>query len=99
MAHYRLTPWAQAYWGTPDPSHFVLDEIVGALTVTLLPLFPLSPQTILIGFLLFRILDAIKLPGARDIDCNLHTAFGVLFDDVISALYSAAVLAILYALL
>jgi phosphatidylglycerophosphatase A len=46
----------------------------------------------LAGFVIFRILDAIKLPGARYIDRNIHTASGVLFDDVVSAAYSAAIL-------
>ena len=42
------------------------------------------------GFVVFRILDAIKLPVARYIDRNIHTAHGVLFDDVVSAAYTAA---------
>ena len=39
---------------------------------------------------MFRIFDAIKLPIARYIDRNVHTASGVLFDDVVSAAYTAA---------
>ena len=35
-------------------------------------------------------MDAIKLPLARYIDRNIHTASGVLFDDVVSAIYTAA---------
>jgi phosphatidylglycerophosphatase A len=85
-----------------------LDEVVGALCVPLfcLPLlsFPYPaeadlavcgfrfPWPPLAGFVIFRILDAIKLPGARYIDRNIHTASGVLFDDVASAAYSAAFL-------
>ena len=92
IVHYALTPWAQKRWNDPDPKHFVLDEIVGYLCV---PVFAL-PQTALwhplAGFVVFRILDAIKLPGARYIDRNIHTASGVLFDDVVSAAYSAAIL-------
>ena len=90
--HYWLTPWAQKHWNDPDPKHFVLDEIVGYLCV---PLFSL-PMTAwwqpLAGFCIFRILDAIKLPGARYIDRNIHTASGVLFDDVVSAAYTALIL-------
>ena len=41
---------------------------------------------------MFRILDAIKLPIARYIDRNIHTASGVLFDDVVSAAYTAALM-------
>lgn len=94
--HYWLTPWAQKYWNDFDPKHFVQDEIVGYLCV---PLFWALPEKTdyplwvyaLLGFVVFRILDAIKLPIARYIDRNIHSAHGVLFDDVVSAAYSAAV--------
>ena len=94
--HYWLTPWAQKRWNDFDPRHFVLDEVVGALCVPLFWYLPPNPplpvwQLAIAGFLLFRILDAIKLPGARYIDRNIHTASGVLFDDVVSAAYTAAI--------
>lgn len=94
--HYWLTPWAQAYWKDFDPRHFVLDEVVGYLCVPLFWVLPDRPAypvwaLALLGFVVFRILDAIKLPVARYIDRNVHTANGVLFDDVVSAAYSAGV--------
>ena len=46
---------------------------------------------LLASFVVFRILDAVKLPGARYIDRNIHNAHGVLFDDIVSAAYSAAI--------
>ena len=97
--HYWLTPWAQKRWGDPDPKHFVLDEVVGALCVPVFWWLPANPplpvwQLAVVGFLLFRILDAIKLPGARYIDRNIHTASGVLFDDVVSAAYTAAIVSL-----
>jgi len=92
--HYLLTPWAQKRWNDPDPKHFVLDEIVGYLCV---PVFCPLPMTelwhLLAAFVIFRVFDAIKLPGARYIDRNIHTASGVLFDDVVSAVWSALALA------
>ncbi len=93
--HYWLTPWAQKRWNDPDPRHFVLDEIVGYLCVPIFWVLPGHPpfpvwQLALAGFCVFRILDAIKLPIARYIDRNIHTASGVLFDDVVSAAYTAA---------
>ena len=93
--HYWLTPWAQAHWHDFDPKHFVLDEVVGYLCVPLFWALPARPEVpmwayALGGFVVFRILDAIKLPVARYIDRNIHTAHGVLFDDVVSAAYSAA---------
>ena len=93
--HYWLTPWAQAHWHDFDPKHFVLDEVVGYLCVPLFWALPARPEApmwayALGGFVVFRILDAIKLPVARYIDRNIHTAHGVLFDDVVSAAYTAA---------
>ena len=93
--HYWLTPWAQRRWNNPDPRHFVLDEVVGYLCVPLFWVLPDRPafpvwQLAIAGFAVFRILDAIKLPIARYIDRNIHTASGVLFDDVVSAAYTAA---------
>ena len=97
--HYWLTPWAQKRWNDPDPKHFVLDEVVGALCVPVFWLLPPEPplpvwQLAIAGFLIFRILDAIKLPVARYIDRNIHTASGVLFDDVVSAAYTAAIVSL-----
>lgn len=93
--HYWLTPWAQRYWNDFDPKHFVLDEVVGYLCVPVfwvIPENPAHPMWVyaLLGFVVFRILDAIKLPIARYIDRNIHSAHGVLFDDVVSAAYTAA---------
>ncbi len=94
--HYWLTPWAQARWRNPDPRNFVLDEIVGYLCVPLMWALPDGGGALptwawaLVGFVVFRALDAVKLPVARYIDRNVHTASGVLFDDVVSAAYSAA---------
>lgn len=90
--HYWLTPWAQQYWHDSDPGHFVLDEVVGYLCVPVLSIEAKSLGYILLGYVLVRVFDIIKLPGARYIDRNIHTATGVLFDDVVSAIYAAAAL-------
>ena len=89
--HYLLTPWAQKYWNDSDPKHFVLDEIVGYLCVPLFAVDFVYWWQLVASFVVFRIFDAIKLPGARYIDRNIHNAHGVLFDDVVSAAYSALV--------
>ena len=90
--HYILTPWAQRYWNDPDPKHFVLDEIVGYLCVPVFAVDFAYWWQLAAAFVVFRILDAIKLPGARYIDRNIHNAHGVLFDDVVSAAYSALII-------
>lgn len=95
--HYWLTPWAQKYWHDDDPKNFVLDEIVGYLCV---PVFSYASFVtwwhFILAFSVFRVLDAIKLPGARYVDRNIHNAHGVLFDDVISAAYTAFLVSLFF---
>jgi phosphatidylglycerophosphatase A len=44
---------------------------------------------VVFGFLLFRVLDIIKVPPARQIDRDWHGAWGILLDDVVSGLYAS----------
>ena len=87
--HFWLTPWAQKYWNNSDPGQFVLDEVAGYMLVPLL--VTTGPLWVIVsaGFLLFRIIDIIKVPPARQIDRNWHGAWGVLLDDIVSGLYAA----------
>lgn len=89
---YLLTPWAIKYWESEDPSQFVLDEVIGFLCVPVF--FPYHDflQTAIFGFILFRVLDMIKVPPANIVDKKIKGWFGIIFDDVISAGYAALVL-------
>ena len=91
-AHIALTPWSQARWHSLDPKNFVLDEVAGYLVVPIL--FHRGPlwKTAFCGFLLFRILDVIKVPPARQIDRDTHGAWGILLDDIVSGLYAVGCL-------
>ena len=80
------------YWNDEDPGHFVLDEIAGYLMVPLLFRGAHLWETTVVGFLLFRVLDIIKLPPARQIDRDLHGPWGIVLDDLISGAYAALVL-------
>ena len=86
--HFLLTPWAQKYWNDDDPGQFVLDEVAVYLVVPLVVRAEPLWIIVLAGFLLFRILDIIKIPPARQIDRNWHGAWGVLLDDIVSGLYA-----------
>jgi len=93
--NYYLTPWATKYWKSKDPSQFVLDEIIGFMCV---PLFYGTHDfagTALWGFILFRVLDMIKIFPANYVDKNVKGSTGIIFDDVISAGYAALCLFIL----
>ena len=94
LVHFLLNPWAERYWNDTDSGNFVLDEIVGYLVVPIILIAYTTPPwwyIPLAGFFTFRIFDIIKLPIARYIDRNWHNAWGVLLEDVVSAIYAAGV--------
>ena len=101
VTHFILTPWAQKYWNDPDPGHFVLDEVAGYLVVPMVLMCVPSFASVRVwviavaGFLVFRVFDIIKLPGARYIDRNWHGAWGVLLDDIVSGVYAAVVIMVI----
>jgi len=96
-ANHLLTPWAEDYWGTEDPSNFVLDEVAGYLFIPILFREGDLLNVVVWGFVLFRILDIFKLlPPARLIDEQLHGPWGVLLDDLVSAGYAAWIMSLIY---
>ncbi|MBF0210064.1 MAG: phosphatidylglycerophosphatase A [Desulfamplus sp.] len=95
LLNYYLTPWAIRYWRSKDPSQFVLDEIIGFLCVPIYYGADNFYRTALIGFVLFRILDMVKIFPANYVDKNVKGSTGIIFDDVISAGYAALILFIL----
>ncbi len=75
-------------WGK-DPRYVVIDEFVGFfVTVSLLP------QSVLmgiVGFFVFRILDIIKPPPARQAEA-LPGGWGIVADDVVVGIYGHLIL-------
>ena len=68
-----------------DPSHIVIDEVVGQWLVFLF----ISSQSIFVlsaGFLLFRIFDILK-PFWIDKLQNLKGGWGVMLDDILAGVY------------
>jgi len=92
----RLNAWAEAYWKKCDHRSFVLDEVAGYLLVPVLFRAESTLLTVLLGFVLFRALDLIKIFPANRIDKRLKNRWGVLLDDYVSAVYAAAILYILH---
>ena len=96
FAHYCFNSWADNYWQEKDSKHFVLDEVAGYLVVPILFDKGQPWQIALWGFLLFRVLDIIKIPPARQVDKQMKNATGVILDDVISALYAVIIMYIVH---
>lgn len=79
--------------GVPDHSGMNWDEIVAFWLV--LWLSPTGFIAQLCAFGLFRFFDIIKPPPVRCVDRRLSGGFGVMFDDIVAALYALLVMAVL----
>jgi len=68
-----------------DAGVVVVDEVVGQWVSLLL--LPLTPMTVVLGFLLFRLLDVLKPWPARDFE-RLPGGWGIMADDVMAGIYA-----------
>lgn len=85
-----LCGYANRQFGTEDHPAAVWDEVVAFPWVMLA--IPLTPVTIVIGFLLFRFFDIIKPWPIGWVDKNVHRGFGVMLDDWLAAIASLTVM-------
>lgn len=71
----------------PDPSEVVIDEVIGMAILWLaIPLH--SYALIVIGFVLFRLFDSVKLGPVGWCDKNIKGARGVIIDDMVAGLFA-----------
>lgn len=102
IACVRFGDWAERRWGRRDPSAVVADEVAG-MAVTLLAV-PWRPQgggpsglwgpdleMAIAGFVLFRLLDALKPPPIRLLE-RRPGGWGVLLDDLAAGAAAGAAL-------
>lgn len=73
-----------------DPGLIVIDEMAGFL-VTLL-FVPWSAKGVVIGFVLFRLMDIAKPFPIRRLESRLHGGWGVVGDDILAGIYANVVL-------
>ncbi len=76
--------------GVSDHSSIVWDEIVAMMFV--LQFTPRNPVWWLVAFLLFRLFDIWKPFPIRQCDAKIKGGFGVMFDDLLAAIYAIAAL-------
>lgn len=76
-----------------DPDFVVIDEVVGQ-TIACLPiiLFHASIFFYILAFIFFRFFDTLKVYPANYFERKHENAFGVMMDDVVAGIYSAAFL-------
>ena len=76
--------------GVHDDSSIVWDEVAGML-ITMIAV-PLSWQTLLAGFVLFRFFDILKPWPISYLDKHVHGGFGIMIDDVLAGIFALAIL-------
>lgn len=79
--------------GVVDHGGIVWDEIVAMMLV--LTFAPMQWQWWLVAFLLFRLFDIWKPYPIRQCDAKLKNGFGVMFDDLLAAIYAIISLKVL----
>lgn len=83
--------------GNTDPGFVVIDEVVGQLlSFALVAHLPQNIYIYVLGFAFFRFFDIIKVWPASYFDKKVHTAFGVMMDDVVAGIYAAILLGLTY---
>lgn len=88
---------AQAYEDqhqSHDSKEIVIDEVVGFLIT--MAWLPLTWQSVVIGFLLFRFFDIVKPPPIRQMDQKLPGGFGVMADDIAAGVFSSIIMQVIY---
>lgn len=73
-----------------DDSSIVWDEVAGML-ITMIAV-PLSWQTLVAGFVLFRFFDILKPWPISYLDKHVHGGFGIMIDDVLAGVFALCVL-------
>ncbi|WP_154224106.1 phosphatidylglycerophosphatase A family protein [Marinicella rhabdoformis] len=81
--------------GVHDHGGIVWDEFVG-LWLTFF-MVELTWQSILIGFVLFRVFDILKPFPIKWLDSKVKGGFGIMIDDVLAGVFAAVILHILMA--
>jgi phosphatidylglycerophosphatase A len=88
VALFAIGVWsgtqAEHHFGGVDPAPIVVDEVVGMLIT--LALLPVNATGVLVGFLLFRLLDVIKPWPSAGFE-KLPGGLGVMADDGMAAIY------------
>ena len=90
IAGIWICAYAAEKLGVHDHPSIVFDEIVGYL-ITMIAA-PEGWQLIIVGFVLFRLLDAIKPWPISWFDRNITGGMGIMVDDVVAGIVALAII-------
>ena len=89
VAVFAIGGWAanqtETALGRKDPGIVVIDEVLGMLMT--LAVLPVSIWGVVLGFLLFRLLDVIKPFPAAQLE-HIHGGMGIMADDAVAGIFS-----------
>lgn len=80
--------------GEHDFSGIVWDEVAGYLIT--MWFVTISWQTILVGFVLFRLFDVIKPWPIKWVDQQVHGGLGIMLDDVLAGVFAGLLLWVIF---
>lgn len=80
--------------GEHDSSEIVIDEVVGLLIS--LTWLPMTAQSLILGFVLFRFFDILKPFPISWLDRKIKGGLGVMLDDIAAGVITNIILQILY---
>ena len=80
--------------GVHDHPAIVWDEFIGFFITMFM--VPVSWQSILVGFILFRFFDIFKPWPISFIDKKMTGGLGIMFDDVLAGLFALAIMQLLF---
>jgi phosphatidylglycerophosphatase A len=80
--------------GVHDHPAIVWDEFVGFFITMFL--IPLSWQSVLVGFLLFRFFDIVKPWPISFIDKKVHGGVGIMLDDIVAGFLALACMHLIF---
>lgn len=80
--------------GVHDHPAIVWDEFIG-LFITMF-MIPVSWQSVLIGFLLFRLFDILKPWPISYIDKNISGGLGIMLDDILAGVFALVIMQLIF---
>lgn len=90
MLSIVIADLAEKSFGEKDSQKIVIDEVVGCLVTYCF--VPYSLINLILGFVLFRLFDILKIFPARLAGEKLNGGFGVVADDIVAGLQGGIVL-------
>ena len=80
--------------GVHDHPAIVWDEFIGFFITMFM--VPVSWQSILVGFILFRLFDIFKPWPISFIDKNMTGGSGIMFDDVVAGIFALVIMQLIF---